>query len=92
MEPPTIHQDSPAWILFVYVSFLLSLSLMCLGIDLLLVSLWIKGYFVMGLFFLTGSTLTLSKTVRDQHEARRLVNRVSQAKTEEMLNRYEMKP
>ena len=91
MEQPAIHQDSPAWIFFAHVSFLVSLTLMGTGIYLLPVSLWIKGYFVMGLFFTVGSTLTLSKTLRDHHEGKKLVNRLNEVKTEKMLHEYELK-
>jgi hypothetical protein len=39
--------------------------------------------------FLVGSTFTLAKTVRDNHEARRLRNRISQAKTDKILREFE---
>lgn len=45
----------------------------------------------MGVLFSIGSCFTLSKTVRDNHEARKLINRVSEVKTERMLSEYEMK-
>lgn len=45
----------------------------------------------MGLLFCVGSCFTLSKTVRDNHEARKLINRVSEAKTERMLHDFELK-
>ena len=90
MEQPAIHEDSPAWLLFVHLSFAFSVGLMCLGIYLLPVSLWIKGYFAMGLFFTIGSTVTLSKTMRDQHEGRKLVNRINEVKTEKILNEYSL--
>ena len=35
------------------------------------VELWIKGYLIMGLFFTIGSSFTLSKMIRDRHEAER---------------------
>ena len=93
MEPTTIRQDSPAWVFFVHVSFALALGLMGLGIYLLPVSLWIKGYFAMGLFFTVGSTLTLSKTLRDQHENKKLVNRLSsEGKAENLLHEFERTP
>ncbi|MBV9852691.1 MAG: hypothetical protein JO250_23780 [Armatimonadetes bacterium] len=92
MDTRNIHQDSPAWHFFVHLSFALSLGLMCLGIWALPASLWIKGYLGMGLFFTVASTLTLAKTTRDAHEAKKLINRLSEAKTEKMLHEYELKP
>ena len=39
--------------------------------------------------FLVGSSFTLAKTLRDNHEALRLVNRVKSAKTERLIREYE---
>ena len=91
MEPPTIRQESPAWTFFVHLSFLLSLGLTGLGIYLLPADFWVKGYLVMGLFFTVGSTVSLSKTLRDQHEARKLLNRLHDVKTEKILQDYELR-
>lgn len=43
----------------------------------------------MGTLFLTASTLTLSKSLRDRHEYERLINRVKNARTEQALNQFE---
>lgn len=91
MEQPSIHQDSPAWIFFVHAAFAIAVSLMAVGICLLPVTLWIKGYFGMGLFFTVGSTITLTKTLRDYHESRKLINRLKEVKTEKILQDFEMK-
>jgi hypothetical protein len=68
---PHISRDTPAWIFFAWTSFGLSVTLMSFGIYYMPVQLWIKGYLVMGLFFTIGSTFTLSKMIRDRHEADR---------------------
>lgn len=91
MEQPAIYEDTPAWVVFVHVSFAISLALTGAGIYLLPVGLWIKGYLAMGLFFTVGSTLSLAKTTRDNHERRKLVNRLKDVKTERLLNEYELK-
>jgi hypothetical protein len=39
----------------------------------------------MGVVTLVQSCVTLTKTVRDVHEAKRLVNRIEDAKTERLL-------
>ena len=64
---------------------------MCFGIYFLPVDPWIRGYMGMGLFFAVGSSFTLAKTMRDQHESRRLINRLSDAKTEKLLHEFEIK-
>lgn len=66
-----MYQDSPGWVLYSHVAFIVSLAMMLVGVWALDVDLAIKGYFTMGVFFLTGSAFTLAKTLRDRHEARR---------------------
>ena len=57
-------------------------------VYLLPVTTWIKGYLGMGLFFLVSSTITMTKTVRDRHEQKKIVNRIHEAKTEKILKEY----
>jgi hypothetical protein len=82
-------QHTPAWRFQVWVSFLVSFALTLGGIFYLPVDFWIKGYLIMGLLFLIGSCFSLAKTIRDDHEATALINRIKQAKTEKMLSEYE---
>ena len=86
----TIDAHTTAWTIQVWMSFLVSLSLMLLGIAVLPTDLWIKGYLLMGLMFTVGSTFTLSKSVRDSHEAKRLRNRMQAAKTDKILKEFEL--
>jgi hypothetical protein len=44
----------------------------------------------MGLLFSVGSALTLAKTLRDNHEARRLINRLTEAKAEKIIREFEV--
>lgn len=89
-QQPTLHQDTAAWIFFCHAAFAISLGLTLLGICILPVVLWIKGYIAMGLLFTVASTITLSKTTRDNHEARKLVNRIHEVKTEKMLKDFDL--
>lgn len=91
MERPMISENSAGWMAFVWISFSISTAAMAIGIFQLPVDAWIKGYLGMGLMFNVGSCFTLSKTVRDNHEARKLINRVSEAKTERILHDFELK-
>ena len=88
MEEMMIPRHSAGWLFFVRAAFATSLGLMLLGVLWLPTDIWIKGYLVMGLMFSVGSSITLAKTVRDDHEARRLVNRISEARTERLLKEY----
>ena len=91
MGHPTLKSDTNAWVFQVWVSFLVALSLMVLGIYNMSADIWVKGYLVMGLFFTVGSCFNLAKTLRDQQESRRLINRFTDAKTEKILSEFEMK-
>ena len=42
-------------------------------------------YLILSSVFLVGSAFTLAKTVRDEHEARRLASRIDEARTEKLL-------
>jgi hypothetical protein len=53
--------------------------------------LWVKGFLGMGLLFVVGSSFSLAKTLRDEHEVKKLVNLLADAKTEKMLHEYEVK-
>lgn len=86
---PDILGDSNSWGSFIWISFLVSISLMIVGIFFLPVDWWIRGYMYMGTLFLTASTLTLAKSLRDRHEYERLVNRVKNARTEQVLSQFD---
>ncbi|RAL20862.1 hypothetical protein DL240_14345 [Lujinxingia litoralis] len=91
MEHPTVQKDTNAWIFQVWASFLLATGITITGIVYLPVDLWMKSFLLMGMLFTLGSSFTLSKTIRDNHEARRLINRVSDAKAEKILREYELR-
>lgn len=91
MRHPTETRDTPAWIFFVWTSFSIAVTLMSVGILYAPVEWWVKGYLAMGMFYCLGSTFTLAKTVRDNAEAQKMINRVVDAKTEKILSEYELK-
>jgi hypothetical protein len=74
-----------AWVTFTYVSFAASAFLVALGVFFLPIDLWMKGYLTMGIVMLVQTCVTLTKTVRDNHESTRLVNRIEDAKAERLL-------
>jgi len=75
MNNPVLHH-SHSWIVFTYVSFAAALAM---------VDLAMKGYLAMGVIMLIQSCITLTKTIRDNDEAAKLVNRLEDAKTERLL-------
>ncbi len=85
MQQTTPQVHSSAWLFQVWASFALSVAATGLGIYFLPVGIWIKGFLGMGLLFTVGSTISLSKTVRDMHESDKFLSRVDQAKIERIL-------
>ena len=82
-------RDTPAWIFQVWVSFILSFGALLVGIAYLPVDTWTRAFMGVGAVFTVASSFTLAKTVRDNHEAERLINRVKEAKTERLLREFE---
>lgn len=80
--------DSPSWIFFVKVSFASALGGMIFGVAIMPVEIWVRGYMILGTLFLTGAAFTLSKTMRDQFEANKMINKLAQARTEKLLKEY----
>lgn len=81
--------DTPAWVAQVWISFVAALGTTACGIWYLPVDGWVRGFMWLGLFFTVASSFTLAKTLRDNHEAQRLINRVKGAKTERLIREYE---
>ncbi len=86
MNDHDIQSTSNGWLFFVKASFGIAILAIAAGIVLIPGSFLIKGYFAISSLFLVSSTITLSKTLRDQHEANRLINKVSEARTTQIIN------
>jgi hypothetical protein len=88
MNPQAI-QHSSSWVSFTYASFSAALGMVAGGIVFLPVDMWVKAYFAMGVVLLVQTCITLTKTIRDVHEGKRLVNRIEDAKAERLLMEIE---
>ena len=88
MNPQAV-QHSSAWVSFTYASFSGAVGMVAAGIIFLPVDMWVKAYFAMGVVLLVQTCITLTKTIRDVHESKRLVNRIEDAKTERLLMEME---
>ncbi len=80
---PLTH--SAAWVAFTYATFLLSLVMIGGGVLFMPVDVWVKGFLGMAVVLLVQSCITMTKTLRDNEEAGKLVNRIEDAKTERLL-------
>ncbi|HEX6420070.1 MAG TPA: YiaA/YiaB family inner membrane protein [Acidimicrobiales bacterium] len=83
--PETQPAHSSAWVTQTYISFAVSLGAFAAGVAYLPADAWMRAFLgISGLYAVT-SAISLSKTVRDQHEARSVVARVDEAKLERLL-------
>ena len=78
-------QHSSAWVSFTYASFISAAVMVAAGVFFMPIDIWLKGYLAMGIVMLIQSCVTLTKTARDRHETRRMVNRIEDAKAERLL-------
>ena len=83
------QQNSPAWLFFVKASFLLSVVALAAGIFWVPGALWVKGYLAMGALYAVGSSFILSKTLRDEFESGKLVNKIEEARAERILKEFD---
>ena len=90
MRNEDVQRDTAAWIFQVWASFALATVTTATGILYLPVDPWLRAFLGMGMVFSVGSAFTLAKTLRDNHEARRLLNRLSEAKTEKIIREFEI--
>lgn len=81
----TFNQHSKEWVNFSYFSFAFTLVMIFGGIFFLQLDWWIKGFFAMGVVALVQATISLTKTLRDNVEAEKLLRKVEDAKTERLL-------
>ncbi len=80
-----VQSNTSAWLSFTFVQFGAAALMAGLGIWFMPVDIIIKGYMMMANVFLVGSSFTLAKTIRDEHEARRFATRLDEARTEKLL-------
>lgn len=91
METGSIH--SPAWVVQTWLSFVLACGVTGMGIWFLPVDVWVKAFMAMGLLFSVGSTFSLAKTVRDQHESESLRKRIDEARVNRIIAEHDpLKP
>ena len=88
MNETNLQSHSGSWLFFVKSSFVISILALGIGVVFMPGDLMVKGYFSLGCLFLVSSTLTMAKTLRDQHESDRLINQINEAKTNKIINEF----
>ncbi len=80
--------NSTGWLLFVKLSFLVSIAAMIAAILFMPGDLMLKGYFGLNSLFMVSSTIMISKTMRDEHESSKMMSKISEAKTNKIIKEY----
>ena len=88
--PP--QRDTDAWVFQAWASFVIAFASLGIGIVFLPLDGWTRGFLGIGLLFQVNACFALAKTVRDNHEAAKLINRISDAKAEKLLTEFEAAP
>jgi len=83
-----IQSNSNGWLFFVKTSFAIALLATTAGILFTPIDLLVKGYLAICALFLVSTTITLSKTMRDEHESQRLIHKISEAKTKQLIKEF----
>lgn len=84
------EKHTSAWTVQVWISFFIALGATSFGIAWLPLGAWPKAFLGIGYFFSLAQAFALAKTVRDDHESKRIVNRIQEAKAERILRDYEL--
>ena len=81
----SFQKHSSTWVSFSYLSFGAAAFMLALGIYMMPLDLWGKGYLTMGILMLVQTTVNVTKTIRDNAESEKLIRKVEDAKTEKLL-------
>ena len=90
MDQYDISGNSSQWNFFVKTAFAIAIAATAIGIFMIPGDLVVKGYFLISSLFLVFATITMSKTLRDEHESRRLHNKISEARTSKIINEFDI--
>lgn len=88
MENLEIQSNSAGWLFFVTAAFVIAVFATAAGIMLMPGGILMQAYFALSALFLVSATITLSKTMRDEHEAQRLIHKVSEARTNKIIREF----
>ncbi len=88
-RPEAQETHSAAWVAQTWISFAISVGVTFLGIWHLPADLWVRSFMAMGVLFSVGSSLSLAKTLRDQHEATKLVRRIDDARVSKLIAEHD---
>lgn len=90
MTTPLKPHNTAMFHMQAWISFVVAMTAMGIGIAYLPVSAWIRAFFALGALFLVTSSFTLAKVIRDRQETESMVSRVDQARLEKLLADHDL--
>jgi hypothetical protein len=82
-------KNTPAFAAQAAISFGASLFAMLVAVYFMDTDPWIKGFLALGTLYLTTSTFTLAKVVRDMQEDNTVIHRLDMARLEKMMAQHD---
>ena len=89
MSTPNQSKNTNAFFMQAGISFGIALLTMIFAILYLPVDPWIRAFLGLGTLFLTTSSFTLAKCVRDAQENQYVVARLDQARVDKLLSEHD---
>ena len=89
MSTPNQSRNTNAFFLQAGISFAVALLTMIFAIFYLPVDPWIRAFLGLGTMFLTTSSFTLAKCVRDAQDDNYVVTRLDQARVDKILAEHD---
>lgn len=85
MTTPTTPKNTNGFYLQAGIAFTIALMAMVFGIYVMPGSVWVRAFLALGTVFLTTSSFTLAKCVRDAQEERYVIARLDRARLDRIL-------
>jgi hypothetical protein len=85
MSTPTQSKNTNAFFMQAGISFGIALLTMIFAVIYLPVDPWIRAFLGLGIMYLTTSSFTLAKCIRDAQEDQSVVTRLDQARVDKIL-------
>jgi hypothetical protein len=89
MSTPTQSKNTNAFFAQAAISFGVALVAMVFAILYLPVDPWIRAFLGLGVMYLTTSSFTLAKCVRDAQENLTVISRIDQARVDKILAEHD---
>ena len=89
MSTPTQTKNTNAFFMQAGISFGIALVTMIFAVIYLPVDPWIRAFLGLGVMYLTTSSFTLAKCVRDAQENQAVLARLDQARVERILSEHD---